>query len=143
VARGLPSPDNALKGTTMDSTGNFPKTGSGSTAADKAAEAVKDGVRTTEQGLNTAANSVAGKVNQLRDQAAPALERASAKAQEIGRKGMDALTDASNQIRDRALQASDAAVSYAKEEPIKALLVAAGAGALLMGLLALMVRSEE
>ncbi len=33
--------------------------------------------------------------------------------------------------------------TFPKEEPIKALLVAAGAGALLMGLLALMVRSEE
>ena len=127
----------------MDTTGDFPKGSGSSTAADKAAGAVNDGARTAQQGLAKAANSVVDKADQVRDQAASELEKASAKAQEIGQKGMDALTDASKQIRDRALQASDAAVTYAKDEPIKALLMAAAAGALLMGLVALMARSEE
>ena len=126
----------------MDTTGNSPKAGSRSTA-DEAADAVKDGIRSAQKGLGQAADSVAGKVDQLRDQAAPALERASAKTQEVGEKGKDALTDSSRLIRDRALEASDAAVAYAKEEPMKALLIAAAAGALLMGLLAMMVRSED
>jgi ElaB/YqjD/DUF883 family membrane-anchored ribosome-binding protein len=56
---------------------------------------------------------------------------------------MDALTDTSKQLRDRAKEASDAAVAYAKDEPMKALLIAAAAGALLMGLLVMMVRSED
>jgi len=56
---------------------------------------------------------------------------------------MDALADASMQLRERALEASDAAVAYAKDEPMKALLIAAAAGALLMGLLSLMVRSDD
>ncbi len=125
----------------MDTTGNFPKVGGA--AADKAAGAVNDGIRTAQQGLGHAASAAAGKVDQLRDEATPALEKASAKAQEIGQKGIDALADTSKQLRDRASEASDAAVAYAKDEPMKALLIAAAAGALLMGLLSMMVRSND
>ena len=126
----------------MDTTGNFPKTGNGSTAPDEPAGAVKDGVRTA-QGVGQAANAAADRIDQLRDEAAPALNKASAKATELGQEGMDALTDTSKQLRDRAKEASDAAVAYAKDEPMKALLIAAAAGALLMGLLVMMVRSED
>ncbi len=124
----------------MDTTGNFPK--AGGAVADKAAGAVNDGIRTA-QGLGHAASSAAGKLDQLRDEATPALEKASAKAQEIGQKGIDALADTSKQLRDGASEASDAAVAYAKDEPMKALLIAAAAGALLMGLLSMMVRSND
>ena len=54
----------------MDTTGNFPK--AGGAAADKAAGAVKDGISTAQQGLVQAASAAAGKVDQWRDEAAPA-----------------------------------------------------------------------
>lgn len=127
----------------MDSTGNPPEAGGTSTAADQAADALKDGVRTARQGLSQAESSAIGKVDQLRDNATPALEAASAKAQEVAQKGMDALADASRQLRERALDASDAVVAYAKDEPVKALLIAAAVGALVMGLLSMMVRSDD
>jgi ElaB/YqjD/DUF883 family membrane-anchored ribosome-binding protein len=47
------------------------------------------------------------------------------------------------QVRQRALQASDRAAAYARDEPMKSLLLAAAAGALLMGLVSLMVRSDD
>ena len=47
------------------------------------------------------------------------------------------------QVRRRALQASERAAAYARDEPIKSLLFAAAAGALLMGLASLMVRSDD
>ena len=47
------------------------------------------------------------------------------------------------QMRRRALQASDTALAYARDEPMKSLLIAAAAGALLMGLVSLMVRSDD
>jgi ElaB/YqjD/DUF883 family membrane-anchored ribosome-binding protein len=46
-------------------------------------------------------------------------------------------------VRRRALQASDKATAYVRDEPVKSLLVAAAAGALLMGLVTLMVRSDD
>jgi ElaB/YqjD/DUF883 family membrane-anchored ribosome-binding protein len=128
---------------TMDTTGNFPNAGGSPTATDKAADSLKDGIRSAQQGFGQVASSAVGKVDQLRDEATPALEKARAKAQELGQKGADALSDASKQLRDRALEASDAAAAYAKDEPMKALLIAAAAGALLMGLLSMMVRSND
>ena len=125
----------------MDTTGNFPN--SGGAAADKAADAVKAGIRTAQQSLCQAASSAVGKVDLLRDEAGRALEKGAQKAQEVGQKGMDTLADASKQLRDRALEAPDAAVAYVKDEPMKALLIAAAAGAFLMGLLSILVPSDD
>ena len=51
--------------------------------------------------------------------------------------------EVAEQMRQRALQASERAAAYARDEPMKSLLMAAAAGALLMGLLSLMVRSDD
>jgi len=51
--------------------------------------------------------------------------------------------EVAEQVRQRALQASEQAAAYARDEPMKSLLIAAAAGALLMGLLSLMVRSDH
>ena len=51
--------------------------------------------------------------------------------------------DAARRLRQRAAQASDRALAYVKDEPVKTLLIAAAAGALLMGLLTLMARSDD
>jgi ElaB/YqjD/DUF883 family membrane-anchored ribosome-binding protein len=51
--------------------------------------------------------------------------------------------EAASRLRLRASQASDRALAYVKDEPVKTLLIAAAAGALLMGLLTLMARSDD
>ena len=51
--------------------------------------------------------------------------------------------EVAEQMRQRALQASERAAAYARDEPMKSLLMAAAAGALLMGLLRLMLRSDD
>ena len=51
--------------------------------------------------------------------------------------------DAARRLRRRASQASNRALAYVKEEPVKTLLIAAAAGALFMGLLTLMARSDD
>jgi len=53
-------------------------------------------------------------------------------------KAKDTLHLAADQVRDRA---TTAVATYTKEDPIRAILIAAAAGALLMGLLAMAVRS--
>jgi ElaB/YqjD/DUF883 family membrane-anchored ribosome-binding protein len=53
-------------------------------------------------------------------------------------KAKDALQSASEQVRE---QATTAVATYTKRDPIRAILIAAGAGALLMLLLAMTVRS--
>jgi ElaB/YqjD/DUF883 family membrane-anchored ribosome-binding protein len=51
--------------------------------------------------------------------------------------------DTAEQLRRRALEASDRARAYARDEPMKSLLIAAATGALLMALVTLMVRSDD
>lgn len=51
--------------------------------------------------------------------------------------------EAAERVRQRALQASDKALAYARDEPMKSLLIAAAAGAILMGLVSLMVQSDD
>ena len=51
--------------------------------------------------------------------------------------------EVAEQVRQCALQASEQAAAYAREEPIKSLLIAAAAGALLMGVVSLLVRSDD
>jgi ElaB/YqjD/DUF883 family membrane-anchored ribosome-binding protein len=58
-------------------------------------------------------------------------------------RGMEAVRDTSQQLRERAQQAQDMTVAYVKDEPIKAMLIAAATGALLMGLISLLGRSRD
>ena len=51
--------------------------------------------------------------------------------------------ETARRLRLRASQASDRALAYVREEPVKTLLIAAAAGALLMGLVTLMARSDD
>jgi ElaB/YqjD/DUF883 family membrane-anchored ribosome-binding protein len=51
--------------------------------------------------------------------------------------------EATRRLRRRASQASDRALAYVRDEPVKTLLIAAAAGALLMGLLTMMARSDD
>lgn len=53
-------------------------------------------------------------------------------------KAKDTLQSAADRVRERA---STAVTTYTKEDPIRAILIAAGVGALLMGVIAMMARS--
>ena len=59
------------------------------------------------------------------------------------RRGMEAVRDSSQQLRERAMQAQDMTVAYVKDEPIKAMLIAAATGALLMGIISMLGRSRD
>jgi ElaB/YqjD/DUF883 family membrane-anchored ribosome-binding protein len=71
------------------------------------------------------------------------LNRLSNQAEATARRGVEAMRDTSAQIRERALKASDNTVGYIKDEPLKAMLIAAAAGAALMALLGLIGRSRS
>ena len=49
----------------------------------------------------------------------------------LGRQGLDAITEMAGQARDAASNASDSIVAYTKQNPVKALAIAAASGALL------------
>ena len=107
--------------------------------ADQAAHTADKAIKSTQRATNSAFDSLAGGVQNLREEVAPAINRAGTLAQ----KGIDGIRDSANQVRERALHASDSTVSYIKDEPVKAMLVAAAVGAGLMALLSLMSRSNN
>ena len=60
------------------------------------------------------------------------------------RKGIEAVRDGSQQLREKAQRATDSTVAYVKDEPIKAMLIAAATGAVLMGLISMLAgRSRD
>lgn len=78
------------------------------------------------------------------DQASVAVDQASHVAQRgaeaVRDTVRDTMRDGVQVARDKAANLSDHTVSYIKDEPVKSVLIAAAAGATLMGLLSLMVR---
>ena len=115
----------------------------GQDLADKAAHNAQSAIRSTQKAADGALDNLSAKVDELHDQAAPLLSRVSSQAEAAARRGIEAVRDTSQQLRDRALRVSDSAVGYVKDEPIKAMLIAAATGALLMGIVALMSRSRD
>ena len=100
-------------------------------------------IKSTQRAATQAIDTLADKAHDVKEQVAPVLTRVAAKAEELARRGADAVRDTSEQFKDRAVRASDATVGYIKDEPVKAMLIAAAAGAALMALVALVSRQRD
>ena len=110
---------------------------------DQAAASADHAIKSTQRVANETLDSLAGSVQDLRSQAAPMLNRTGDQIGALAQRGVDAVRDSSQHLRERALRASDSAVGYVKDEPVKAMLIAAATGAALMALLGLMARSRR
>ncbi|MGH8795441.1 MAG: hypothetical protein ACREXI_00160 [Caldimonas sp.] len=110
---------------------------------DKIGNAADGAARSTHQAVDQAADSITNKVEDLRSQAAPLIDRVSAQAEAAARRGIEAMRGSSQQLRDKAARATDSTVAYVKDEPVKAMLIAAATGAALMALVSLMGRSRN
>lgn len=111
--------------------------------ADQAAQSADRAIKSTQRVAHDALDGLASGVQDLRHQAAPLLNRVGEQAGAMAQRSVDAVRDTSAQLREKALHAQDTTVSYIKDEPIKAMLIAAGAGAALMAVLSLMTRSRD
>jgi ElaB/YqjD/DUF883 family membrane-anchored ribosome-binding protein len=78
--------------------------------------------------------------HQLLDRAAATADNATAQALGAAQRGVSALRDGSHQLLDRAQHANDSTVAYVRSQPMKALLIAAGAGAALMAVASFLAR---
>lgn len=87
--------------------------------------------------------NIASNLDESTSAASSALEDAGRQLQVASEQTMDYLRDVAEQLSEQASRASERAAAYAKEEPVNALLIAAGAGAMLMGLFSLMARSRD
>jgi hypothetical protein len=87
--------------------------------------------------LALAADQARGKLSEQGNVAAADSKIGDAANWAMG-KAKDTLQSAAEQVRERA---TTAVTTYTKEDPIRALLIAAGTGAVLMGLVAMMARA--
>ena len=115
----------------------------GQDMADNAAAGAQNAIRSTQRAADSALDRMSEKVDEVRSQAAPFINRVSSQAEAAARRGMEAVRDTSQQLRERAVQAQDMTVAYVKDEPIKAMLIAAATGALLMGIISMLGRSRD
>ncbi len=115
----------------------------GQDIADGAAGSAQGAIRSTQRAADETLDRLSDKVEEARSQSGALLNKVTSQAEAAARRGMDAVRDSSQQLRDRAMQVSDSTVAYVKDEPIKAMLIAAATGALLMGLITMMARSRD
>lgn len=110
---------------------------------DHAAQAADDAIKSTQRLANHTLDRLAGGVQDARDEVAPMLHRASEQTAALAHRGLAAVRDTSQGIRDSAHRATDSTVGYIKDEPLKAMLIAAATGAALMALVGLLSRSHH
>jgi len=124
----------------MDTTANnFSK--QGQALADSAADKVQSGIRHAQRASGDVGDNLSNQVEDLRSEAGPSIGKAynqvqsfdvAQRAREVAQRTRDGLSDA-----------SDAIVSYTKENPAKALAIAAVAGALLYGLVKMVQTARD
>jgi len=116
-------------------------TPSNANAADAATPPVEHALQSTQRVADRAPDRLSSTAQDLREQVGPLLERAGERASALAQRGVDAVRDRSLQVRDQALRASDGTLNYIKDEPVKAVLIAAAVGAALMALMGLLRKS--
>ncbi len=74
--------------------------------------------------------------------AAQLIDRATGSAGATAHRGLDAVLEGTGRLRSTVQHAGDSASDYIRHDPLKAVLMAAAAGALLTALIGLMARSR-
>ena len=110
---------------------------------DNAADSASSAIRSTQNVANNAFDRLSDKVDTVREQTVPLINRISTQAEAAARRGAEAVKETSAQLREKAVRAQDTTVGYIKEEPIRAMLIAAATGAALMALISLASRSSN
>lgn len=89
-----------------------------------------------------ALHSLQDRVEDARDRAPGALGRAAAQLDDLKRRGVDTARQVGATVKDQAVRTSERTAGYIKDEPLKAMLIAAAAGAALAALLGLASRGS-
>ncbi len=95
--------------------------------------------------LPTSTPAVDRAIDKIADTAATvphAVERAAERASDVARQGTQKLQDGTQQVKAQFNHVTDSAIAYVKDEPVRAMLIAAAAGAALMALASVLGRSR-
>lgn len=98
-------------------------------AAERAANAADDMLEDTRRAASEAARSVHNGIDDLRDSVPATVSRVAAQAEDLTRRGVDRAVEAAHHLRERSAQLGDATVHRIQNQPVKAVMIAAAAGA--------------
>jgi ElaB/YqjD/DUF883 family membrane-anchored ribosome-binding protein len=105
---------------------------------DQAALAVGDGINAAHMALD----GLAGRTESLRAQIGPRVDAVKQDTTELLQHGAEFVRERARLARDGALRARDGTAMYIQQQPVKSVLIAAAAGAVLAALLGLATRSR-
>ena len=94
-------------------------------------------------GYRRSARRLAERAHELRDEAAPVLDRLADRAGDVARHGADWVRHSGDQVRTQIVRASDRTVGYVREEPLRALLLAAAVGTVVIATMRLLSTRRE
>lgn len=108
---------------------------------DQVAASASRAIHGTQQVADKALGGLDDKVQNLRNQASPRYDEAAERVNALAHQGLRSMHDTTQRLRESARHLSDGTRHYVREEPVKSMLIAAAAGAVLMGLASLLARS--
>lgn len=129
------------QGTTMFTSNSSPD--QSTKLVDQTADKADQAIKSTQRVANGAFDSLSASVHDLREQAVPALNRATEQASALAHRSLSSVRQASQHLRDKAARASDSTVNYVRDEPVKAMLIAAATGAVLMALMSMLSHTRH
>jgi ElaB/YqjD/DUF883 family membrane-anchored ribosome-binding protein len=109
--------------------------------ADQVSQTADEAIRATQLMANEAVDGLAHAMQDAKANAMPMLSHASEQVGALAQRGVDSVRQTSQHLRERTRDAADGTVQYIKDEPVKAMLIAAATGAALMALVSLISRS--
>jgi ElaB/YqjD/DUF883 family membrane-anchored ribosome-binding protein len=95
----------------------------------KAADKADQMIDATKEAASNAEHSIQGGLNQIREAVPAGLSRAAHQAEDLARAGINKARAAGQSVAGQASHMREQTVSYVREEPTKALLMAVAAGA--------------
>lgn len=110
---------------------------------DDAARSAEIAIDQIDHAAQVAHDQLTEKAHQAVSTAKPAMERLAKDAESMARRGLDTARDTSRQLRESAARVSSNTVRYIQDEPVKAMLFAAAAGAALAAAIGLLNRSRQ
>lgn len=111
--------------------------------ADDARQTTSDAVDSTRAYAQNAVNAAGEKVRDLRRDVEPAVEQLAARVQQAVQRGLDAASTTGARAQRRIEQAADVTGRYIADQPVRSVLAAAAAGALITALIVLASRSRD
>jgi ElaB/YqjD/DUF883 family membrane-anchored ribosome-binding protein len=97
-----------------------------------------DGVNAGQRYVHQAVDRLADRAADWTDQAAPVVDRVTEKARGVARQGAQWARDNTDRVREQVARASDRTVGYVRDEPVRSVLMAAAAGAVLFAIVRLL-----